>query len=304
MILDLGQIALALRSELYNPSEIVEFSKLADASNNVSHIFFPDIPNAQESIELCSLCFAGTKRIIIGSGVLRLLEHDPRIFSRRVATVQWISGNRFVLGIGTGSPGINPGQTIQKMFSVLEETRKCFPSKFNNEPLSFPDVLVASLKSGVAIKSIGLVDGLILNFCSPEYSQELISKVTEAGGPMKKTVCYVKIFYSEKDSIAERLLAEEFVKYDRLPQYHTMFERNKVAEAIASIREELSKESIVIPEGLKKISLANPSSGELSNLIEKFRKSGVNLPCVYPYFSSNENVEFKRAILKEITNLA
>ena len=304
MILDLREIALALRSELYNPSEIVEFSKLADASNNVSHIFFPDIPNAQESIELCSLCFAGTKRIKIGSGVLRLLEHDPRIFSRRVATVQWISENRFVLGIGTGSPGPNPSQAIQKMFSLLEETRKFFPSKFNNQSLSFPDVLVAALKSGIAIKSIGLVDGLILNFCSPAYSQKLISKVTDAGGHMKSIVCYVKIFYSEKNSTAERLLAEEFIKYDRFPQYHTMFERVKVAEAIASIREDLSKESIVIPEGLKKISRANPSASELSNLIEQFRKSGVSLPCVYPYFSSSESIEFKRAIMKEITNLA
>jgi alkanesulfonate monooxygenase SsuD/methylene tetrahydromethanopterin reductase-like flavin-dependent oxidoreductase (luciferase family) len=300
----LKKIALALRSELYKPEEILEFAKSADSSKNISHIFFPDIPNAQESIELCSVTLATTKQIKIGSGVLRLSEHDPIIFSRRIATIQWVSDNRFVLGIGTGSPGINPNQTIQEMFSILEEIKKRFPGKFNDQPITIPDVLVASLGSGIAIKSIGHADGLILNFCSPAYSEKLLSRVKNAGGKMKTIVCYVKIFYSEKDSTAERLLAEEFVKYDRLPQYHAMFEKDGVAEQIASMRNGLSKEYLVIPNSLKRICLANPSSGELSEMIERFRSSGVNVPCVYPYFRFNESTEFKKRTIEEITGVA
>jgi hypothetical protein len=302
----LAEIALALRSELYDRHEITEFSKLADSSSNISYIFFPDIPNGQDSVELSSASLALTKRIKIGSGVLRLLEQDSKIFSRRIATVQWMSGNRFVLGIGTGSPGVSPSQTIQRMFSLLEETRKNFPARFQDQPVLFPDILVAALKSGIAIKSIGHADGLILNFCSPEYSEKIVSTVNGRGARFRTIVCYIKIFYSRDQNIAETLLAEEFVKYDRLPQYHLMFDKDGVTENIASLRASLSSSKrgkIEIPEGLKKISLANPSSEELTQTIRRFQDSGINLPCVYPYFSTNETTEFKRNIMTEITKL-
>lgn len=209
-----------------------------------------------------------------------------------------------MLGIGTGSPGRDPNQTIQRMFSILEETKKAFPTKFNDQLIKIPDVLVASLRAGIAVRSIGRAEGLILNFCSPTYSAQLLSRVKNSGGKMKTIVCYVKIFYSEKDSTADRLLAEEFAKYDRLPQYHAMFERDGVAEQIASMREGLSSETVVVPSSLSRICLANPTSTELYDLIEKFRASGVNAPCVYPYFGSNESAELRRRVMKEIASVA
>jgi Luciferase-like monooxygenase len=298
----MNQIALALRSELYRPEEIAEFAKLADSSSGFSHIFYPDIPGAQESIELCASCLAITKRIRAGSGVVRLLEHESRILIRRLSTIQWVSDNRFTLGIGTGSPGPNPAQTIEKMFSILEEIKKGFPSKFGGKDLLVPEILVASLKSGIAIKSIGHSDGLILNFCSPRYAEQLLSKVRNAGGRMKSIVCYFKVFFSEKDSTATRLLAEEFAKYNMLPQYHAMFEKDRVLDFIMSVSNALSKESFVIPDKIKEISLANPSMEELLQGVERFRKAGINIPCVYPYFGTNETTQFKTQVLKEITN--
>jgi alkanesulfonate monooxygenase SsuD/methylene tetrahydromethanopterin reductase-like flavin-dependent oxidoreductase (luciferase family) len=298
-------IALALRAELYLPEEILEFSKTADVSSSVSHLFFPDIPGAQESLELCSAALAGTNRIKIGSGVLRPFEHDPKVFSRRIATIQWLSRNRFVLGIGTGSPSSNPKETIESMFSSLDEIRRFFPANLNGLSLTFPNVFVAALRSRMAVISADRGGGVLLNFCSPEYASELVSQITRAGKNAKVIVaCYVKIFYSKDESRAQKLAAEEFVKYDRLPQYHAMFGQDGVAEEISSLAIALSKkESFIIPDALKKISLINPSSHELSELIEKFRKSGVNLPCIYPYFSRNENREFRRQVIEEIASL-
>lgn len=297
------EIALALRSELYRPEEIQEFTKLADSSSKISHIFFPDIPGGQESIELCASGLAITKRVRMGSGVIRLLEHESRVLTRRLATIQWASGNRLVLGIGTGSPGPNPSQTIEKMLALVEEIKRIFPSKFSDLDLAFPEVLVASLKSGIAIKSIGRADGLILNFCSPRYAEQLLSKVKSAGGQLKSVV-YIKVFYSKSENVATRLLAEEFGKYDRLPQYHAMFERDGIADSVALMAAAPSNESIAVPDSLKRISIANPSSQELFEITEQFRKSGINIPCVYPYFGPNESREFKALVMKEITKEA
>jgi Luciferase-like monooxygenase len=295
----LSEIALALRSELYKPEEILQFAKLVDSRNNISHIFFPDIPGGQESIELCSSCLARTTRVKMASGVIRLLEHDSKILTRRLATIQWISNNRFVLGIGTGFPGPNPSKTIDMMFSLLTEIKKGFPPRYGEQGLAFPEIMVASLRSGIAIKSIGKSDGLILNFCSAEYADGLLSKVKKAGGNLK-SVCYIKVFYSGKDELAKKLLAEEFVKYDSFPQYHRMFEKNGVTHAIASLRDGLTRGSVNVPETLRTISIANPTTKELQALTDHFRKVGVTIPCVYPYFSPSEDWDFKMKTMKDI----
>jgi hypothetical protein len=102
---------------------------------------------------------------------------------------------------------------------------------------------------------------------------------------------------------AERLLAEEFVKYDGLPQYHEMFKKDGIADSVEQLRKGLSSgEPILIPDNLEEVSLANPSQEKLSEHINKFRKSGVSLPCVYPYFDSNESSSFKKSVIETIVN--
>jgi hypothetical protein len=46
----LNEFGLALRPELYGNKEILDFVRLADGSGNISHVFFPDIPNGNEPI--------------------------------------------------------------------------------------------------------------------------------------------------------------------------------------------------------------------------------------------------------------
>ncbi len=298
------QIALALRSELYKPEELLEFSKLTDDFENASHIFFPDLPGGQDAIAVAASCLALTKRIMMGSGVIRILEHEGKILARRLATTQWLSNSRLVLGVGTGSPGAHPKETIDKLFSALDELRKNFPANFHGQELTFPEIFVATLKSGIASRARGRAKGLILNFCSPEYAGRLLSEAKIAGGgggPPKSIVCYVKLFYSERKELANKLLAEEFLKYDGFPQYHAMFEKDGVTQAIGNLRSTIkNNQEIEIPEELNKISVANPTKEELVELFEAFRKAGVNIPCAYPYYAPDESTAFKRETLKEL----
>src|SRR5262245_33745148 len=45
---------------------------------------------------------AVTSRIRLGTGVALVAQHDPIALAKQIATVDWISGGRFVLGIGYG----------------------------------------------------------------------------------------------------------------------------------------------------------------------------------------------------------
>ena len=293
---------------MYSPEEILTFARLADDVDQVSTIFFPDIWAALDSIELSAAALAATSRIKAGSGVLRPLEHDLNTLVRRVGTLQFLSKNRFVLGIGTGKPVQNPSETITRMLKTADEVKNAVPTSFKGRGVASPEVFIAALRLGIAMRAIRHSEGLILNFCSPEYAGNLVKSLRSAVGSSvvdsRTLCCYIKIFYSKDEKKAKRLLIEEFANYDSNPQYHDMFVRDGVADDIRSASRTLSsKGSLETPDSLHKISLANPSVEQLQKLVNKFRRAGINLPCVYPYFNTDDETSFKLRIMKQIMKI-
>jgi alkanesulfonate monooxygenase SsuD/methylene tetrahydromethanopterin reductase-like flavin-dependent oxidoreductase (luciferase family) len=295
------RLALALRPGVFSPSEIREASTVLDGSSRIAGIFIPDGRSGYEAIEIASSILALTRRVYAGSGVIRLLEHDPGLLTRRVQTIQAFSSNRLILGVGTGTPGPQPGRSVMAMLQRLDELYKAFQSFPSGvEP---PEVYVATLKTGIARRAVGKADGLLLNFCSPQHAASLVEAVKPQMGTPIEFACYLKIFYSsQSDEAARRLLAQEFLNYDSAPQYHEMFLQDRTADVIASFREkdEWKRGPVQLPRELLRVSLANPDDDELRRYVQSFRQAGVTLPVPYPYFPSEEKSEFKLATVKRI----
>jgi len=294
---------IALRPQVFGPKTIIELAKVLDDSERISHIFIPDIPGSYESLEISAGALAVTKVVHIGSGVIRLLEHDQGHLLRRLETLQSLSSNRFVLGVGTGSPGPKPAERIKEMIRRLEEIRSSFDQNSHSSGgLKMPETFIATLKARIAEAAAGHSTGILMNFCSAPYARRLIQTYKDAGEKGDNVFgCYLKVFYAKEEKAADRLLAEEFVKYDQFPQYHEMFLLEGVAEAINSAKKALeSHQPASLPEKLFDISLSNPSTEELKSYSNKFRDAGVSLPCIYPYFPEDEDNSFKTKILTEI----
>src|SRR5207247_3592061 len=113
------KIAFALRPGVFSPKEIGEISTVLEKNSRVTRVFIPDVSSGFESLEVVSSILAVTTRVRAGSGVIRLLEHDPALLTRRVQTLQAFSSNRFFLGVGTGSPGPKPGMSVPAMLPRL-----------------------------------------------------------------------------------------------------------------------------------------------------------------------------------------
>src|SRR5438132_12196677 len=109
------KIGFALRPGVFSALEIKDTAVALELSDKVSRIFVPDMRIGYESLEIASSILGLTKRVRSGSGVIRLLEHDPMLLTRRVQTLQALHSNRFILGVGTGSPGPQPSKTISTM---------------------------------------------------------------------------------------------------------------------------------------------------------------------------------------------
>ncbi len=191
------------------------------------------------------------------------------------------------------------------MLQRLEELMKAFHAfTHGGEP---PEVYVATLKSGIARRSVGFADGLLLNFCSPQHARSLVETVKPQMTAPIEFACYLKIFYSSKsDEVARRLLVQEFLNYDTTSQYHEMFLQDGTANAISELRksDDWKHNPLDVPKELLRVSLANPSDDELHRYVQSFRQAGVTLPVPYPYFPADESTEFKRDTLKRILELA
>lgn len=62
---------------------------------------FPYNPNPDALVVLGHLA-ASTKRLMLGAGVLLPALREPAVVAKQVATIDYLSGGRFVLGIGVG----------------------------------------------------------------------------------------------------------------------------------------------------------------------------------------------------------
>jgi alkanesulfonate monooxygenase SsuD/methylene tetrahydromethanopterin reductase-like flavin-dependent oxidoreductase (luciferase family) len=302
MTLTTDKIGFALRPGVFSPQEIRETALALDLSDRVSRIFVPDGRSGYESLEITSLILALTKRVRAGSGVIRLLEHDPLLLTRRVQTLQALSSNRFIFGVGTGSPGAQPGKAVSAMLQRLDEMKKACQN-FSPD-VKAPEIYVAALRVGIARRAASRVDGLLMNFCSPRHAAALIAGVRAERDAGIDFACYLKIFYSsQSDEAAERLMLQEFLNYDSAPQYHEMFVQDGNAKAISSLKENEGWKSgpIEVPKELLRASLANPQMDELVHYVRSFRQAGVTHPVVYPYFPNDEGSEFKTETVKAIT---
>ena len=295
------KLGFALRPGVFNPSEIRKASAIIDQSEKISRIFIPDHRSVYEAIEIASTILGLTGRVYAGSGVIRLLEHDPLLLARRVQTIQMFSSNRLILGVGTGSPGTKPGMTVSAMLERIDEVKKRF--EFFPQSVKPPEIYIATLRPRIAIRSVNRCDGLLLNFCTPQHAKGLIENVRPLTRRTTEFACYLKIFYSSRDDdSARRLMIQEFLNYDSTPQYHDMFLQDGTAEALSTFKkdEQWKNKPIDLPSELLKVSLANPTSDELSQYILMFREAGVTLPVLYPYFPDDEKSVFKNEAIERI----
>ena len=299
----LERIGFALRPGVFSPQEIRETSVALELSDRVSSIFVPDMRIGYESLEIVSSILALTKRVYSGSGVIRLLEHDPQLLTRRVQTLQALSSNRLVLGVGTGSPGLQPGKTVGALLQRLDDVKKAFGGF--PQGVKPPEIYVAALKLGIAHRAASNADGLLLNFCSPQHASKLVEAARVARVKGIDFACYLKIFYSSKGlESAQRLMLQEFLNYDSAPQYHEMFLQDGTAKAISSFRSNEGWKSgpFEVPKEIVRVSLADPEGHELHRYVQSFRQAGVTLPVVYPYFPNGEDNGFKMDTINKILN--
>ncbi|TDD98865.1 LLM class flavin-dependent oxidoreductase [Jiangella asiatica] len=86
--------------------ELIEATRIAEdlGADLVTVSDHPYLPNELDAWTLIPLLLARTERVRVSPNVTALPLRTPTVIAKAAATLQFTSGGRFVLGIGTGGP--------------------------------------------------------------------------------------------------------------------------------------------------------------------------------------------------------
>jgi hypothetical protein len=272
------RVGFALRSSVFHPSLIVKIAPLLERAK-VDSIWFPDAGMAFDALDLCALALGSTRRVRVGTGVIRAGEQDPARLSARVLTLSEASEGRFILGLGAGMA--HGPAAVGEVVALAEKLRAGYRGERK------PPIFFAALRGGMLRAALSSADGAILNFCPPSHVERIVPK----GGVREgfEFACYIKLFFAKSGATARRMLVQEVTNYNSYPSYHRMFEAAGVADSIAG----LGRDSLKIPDRILEISLPNPTKREVAQFLGRFARAGVSLPIIYPYVSGSEGYQLE-----------
>jgi probable F420-dependent oxidoreductase len=87
-----------------------------------------------------STAVATTERIVLGTGILLAAQHDPIDLAKQIATLDYLSGGRFTLGIGFGwnrAEAEDHGVDFARRHAIVREYLLCMQALWSQEQAEF-----------------------------------------------------------------------------------------------------------------------------------------------------------------------
>ena len=89
---------------------------------------------------------AATERLLVGTGICLIVERDPITTAKEVATIDRLSGGRFLFGVGAGwnlEEMANHGTDPRTRFSLMRERIEAMKEIWTNDEASYEGELVS-----------------------------------------------------------------------------------------------------------------------------------------------------------------
>ena len=181
--------------------ESTERARLAEELGYES-IWTYQLPGTRDASLVLGAYAAGTQRIKLGTGVLPIYTRHPTAMVQMAATLDEVSGGRFILGIGVshrvtveGMWGMHLESPVDAMREYLTIVRTSireggsnFEGKFFTARWSYSGplrkdlpVMISALNPRMLELAGELADGVVLYMCPPRYISEHVIPAVRAG---------------------------------------------------------------------------------------------------------------------------
>ena len=100
----------------------------------------PEYSQTYDPFVACMAAAAATDELLIGTGICLVIERDPIVTAKEVASVDQLSGGRFLFGVGAGwnaEEMANHGTDPSKRFGIMRERIEAMKAIWTQDEASY-----------------------------------------------------------------------------------------------------------------------------------------------------------------------
>lgn len=253
-------------------------------------VWTTQLPDARDASLVLAAYAANTERVRLGTGVLPIYTRHPTAMAQMAATLDEVSGGRFILGVGVshrvtveGMWGLKLEDPVEAMREYLTIVRSilvdggcAFEGRFftARSRYSAPrradlPIMISALNPRMLELAGELADGVVLYMCNPAYIKEEVVPAVQRGREKAsrsldgfEVVAAIDACVTSDRAAALEVYSKTLERYAALPFYRRAMERGEFnADQLAAIGD----------------------ARQVRDTIERYREAGVTLPGVGPF---------------------
>lgn len=294
------------RLAVFNPAvktldESVLRAKMAERLGFKS-VWTTQLPDARDAAVVLAAYAMATERVTLGTGVLPMYTRHPTAMAQMAASLDELSGGRFILGLGISHKvtvesmwGLRLDKPVDAMREYLHIVRttlrdgvcsfegEYFTARWGYSAPRRPEmqVMISALNPRMLEVAGELADGVVLWMCSPSYVRDQIVPAVsaarrKAGKSMDgfEIVAAVPVCLTTDRPAALDVFRQTVARYASLPYYRKMMDASGFKEQLAA--DEVSEAMIDELAGIG-------DDEQVQAAIERYRDAGVTLLGAGPF---------------------
>jgi probable F420-dependent oxidoreductase len=247
---DLGRLAITLPAPFLGARECVELGRRAEAEWGYDAIWLAET-NGPDSFTLAGALALATSRVTIGTAIVPVFGRSPAVLAMSAGSLAQLSGDRFVLGVGSSSHAIVEGWHGLPFERPLTSVRECvelvraaltgertdyrgrvFGSRglrVGARPAKPVPIYVGALREKMLRLAGAVGDGLIVNLfplaALPRILGAWRAGARDAGRDVagQEVVCRFQVCVTDDVPRARQLVRAAFGGYVATPVYNRFF---------------------------------------------------------------------------------
>jgi 5,10-methylenetetrahydromethanopterin reductase len=294
-----GPLGVSLRDIGVTADVLRGWADAAEAGG-YSGIWVPDVGGHDAVTTLAT--FAGTtRRVLLGTGVMPVFSRPPLVIAQTAATLDDLSGGRFVLGLGAGARfsterwfGARWSDPFARLEAAVAAIRAVTAGQeVDGFRLGFPPtrprlpVMLAALNPRMLAFAGRLGDGVLLNWLPLDAVPDAVAQVrkaaTDAGRDPAAVVvaCYVRACVGDLGQLAGDL-RPQVLTYLQSPAYAAMLRRSGITDVDRVAAAGPDERTGLVSDRTIDALVATGTADQLAARLEAYRQAGVDLPVLYP----------------------
>jgi F420-dependent oxidoreductase-like protein len=265
-------------------------------------VWVTQLPDARDASLVLAAYAAATTKIRLGTGVLPIYTRHPTAMAQMAATLDELSGGRFILGIGVshkvtveGMWGLSLARPVDAMRdyvsilrSSLREGTASHDGRHFTSHWSYSGprraelpIMISALNPRMLELAGELTDGIVLWMCSPSYIRDVVVPQVSAGRERAgrslegfEIAAAVPACLTSDRAGAQEVFRRVVGGYANLPYYRRMMDASGFAAELAAG---------AVSDGMLDELAGLGDEAQVRDAVRRYREAGVTLPCVGPF---------------------